>query len=197
MLLVEQVLASIELAQKAAINLASAILNENDNLIGILSSDLKDLFASLYEIGEKLAKESANVKLDCLCLNFIDSLERLLKHLPLNPKLAHHKIEFELFPFLQTGFQHFYFWGCIYPDKDKMQNYYDLEKKQLFGNTYVEDSEKNGNYKYELSIGVLAYNKLDYTKMCVESILQTVPSDVKYELILVNNGSSDETKEYF
>ncbi|MEK4190996.1 glycosyltransferase [Paenibacillus sp. FSL L8-0494] len=47
-----------------------------------------------------------------------------------------------------------------------------------------------------VSIIVLAYNKLDYTKLCIESILKYT-LDISYELILVNNGSTDGTREYF
>lgn len=47
-----------------------------------------------------------------------------------------------------------------------------------------------------VSIVLLAYNKLEYTKMCVESILKhTMHIDI--ELIAVNNGSSDGTHGYF
>lgn len=47
-----------------------------------------------------------------------------------------------------------------------------------------------------VSIVVLAYNKLEYTKLCVESILKYT-ENINYELILVNNGSTDMTREYF
>lgn len=48
-----------------------------------------------------------------------------------------------------------------------------------------------------VSIYVLAYNNLEkYTKPCVESILKYT-TDVDYELVLVDNGSSDGTYEYF
>ncbi|WP_310830506.1 glycosyltransferase [Paenibacillus pedocola] len=47
-----------------------------------------------------------------------------------------------------------------------------------------------------VSIVVLAYNKLEYTKLCIDSILQYT-QNVNYELILVNNGSTDGTKDYF
>lgn len=47
-----------------------------------------------------------------------------------------------------------------------------------------------------VSIVVLAYNKLDYTKLCVNSILNYT-KDVDYELILVDNGSTDATLAYF
>lgn len=48
-----------------------------------------------------------------------------------------------------------------------------------------------------VSVMVLAYNNLEkYTKPCVESILKYT-QDVDYEIILVDNGSSDGTLEYF
>ena len=46
------------------------------------------------------------------------------------------------------------------------------------------------------SIIILAYNSLsDTTKPCVESIIKNTPEDI-YELIIVDNGSSDGTPEY-
>lgn len=47
-----------------------------------------------------------------------------------------------------------------------------------------------------VSVVLLAYNNLNYTRDCVESIL-TNTDDVDFELILVDNGSTDGTKEYF
>lgn len=46
------------------------------------------------------------------------------------------------------------------------------------------------------SIAVLAYNRLDKTKYCVECILKYT-ADVDYELLLIDNGSNDGTSEYF
>ncbi|MEJ8545128.1 glycosyltransferase [Brevibacillus borstelensis] len=45
------------------------------------------------------------------------------------------------------------------------------------------------------SIVVTAFNNLSYTRLCVESVLRHTKND--YELILVDNGSTDGTKEYF
>ncbi|MEK3883883.1 glycosyltransferase [Paenibacillus sp. PL2-23] len=50
--------------------------------------------------------------------------------------------------------------------------------------------------RYKVSVVLLAYNNLSYTRDCVESIL-THTIDIDYELILVDNGSTDGTKEYF
>lgn len=48
-----------------------------------------------------------------------------------------------------------------------------------------------------VSIYVLAYNNLEkYTKPCIESIIKYT-DDVDYELVLVDNGSTDGTYEYF
>jgi GT2 family glycosyltransferase/SAM-dependent methyltransferase len=46
------------------------------------------------------------------------------------------------------------------------------------------------------SIFVPAYNRLDKTRTCVESILKYT-SDIDYELVLVDNGSSDGTLHFF
>lgn len=47
-----------------------------------------------------------------------------------------------------------------------------------------------------VSIVVLAYNHLDYTRQCIESIYRYT-SHIDFELITINNGSSDGTEEYF
>lgn len=47
-----------------------------------------------------------------------------------------------------------------------------------------------------VSIVVLAYNHLDYTKLCIESLYRYT-SHIDFELITINNGSTDQTKEYF
>jgi GT2 family glycosyltransferase len=47
----------------------------------------------------------------------------------------------------------------------------------------------------EVSIVLAAYNALEYSRACLESIREYTP--IPYELVLVDNGSSDGTKEYF
>lgn len=46
-----------------------------------------------------------------------------------------------------------------------------------------------------VSIIIPCFNALEYTKQCIESIL--LQTNINYELILINNGSTDGTKEYF
>jgi GT2 family glycosyltransferase len=46
------------------------------------------------------------------------------------------------------------------------------------------------------SIVVLAFNNVDYSRMCIESIIHKT-NHPEYELILVDNASQDETPQYF
>lgn len=46
------------------------------------------------------------------------------------------------------------------------------------------------------TIAVTAYNRLDQTKHCIACILQYT-TDVEYELLLIDNGSSDGTLDFF
>lgn len=56
----------------------------------------------------------------------------------------------------------------------------------------------NQEYKYRASIVLIAYNKLDYTKLAAESIYRyTDFSRGDIELITIDNGSCDGTREYF
>jgi len=193
----QQVLDSIELSQQAVLELSRAVESDDLKNVASISGDLRELLISLYGIGVQLSAEDKTIDLDIICDSLLDSLSRVLGFFVGNSEKALHKIEFELFPLLQSAYMHFYFWGCVYPDLELMKYYYENEKKLLLKNTYIEEAEENGKYKYDLSILVLAYNKLDYTKLCVESILKTVPQDLNYELILMNHGSTDGTKIYF
>lgn len=47
-----------------------------------------------------------------------------------------------------------------------------------------------------VTIVVLAYNHLDYTKLCIENLFRYT-SHIPFELILINNGSSDGTEAFF
>ena len=51
-------------------------------------------------------------------------------------------------------------------------------------------------YESEVTVWIQGYNKLEKTKRCVESVLKYT-TDVDYELLLVDNGSTDGTFEYF
>lgn len=93
---------------------------------------------------------------------------------------------------------YFYYWGCVFPDKKKIKQYRKRELKELAGNHYIDQAEAEGHYRYDLTIKIQGYNHLeDATRQCLESLFRHLPGNLKYELVLVNNGSSDGTKEFF
>ena len=47
---------------------------------------------------------------------------------------------------------------------------------------------------FDLSIIIVTYNNLKYTKECITELKKY--SNSSYEIIMVDNGSSDETVEY-
>lgn len=57
-------------------------------------------------------------------------------------------------------------------------------------------AEMRGADQAEVSILLLAYNRLDKTRRCVESILDNTKG-ISYELVLLDNGSTDGTLQYF
>ncbi len=126
-----------------------------------------------------------------------DSLRRIMLFAKERSHKTLHKIEFELLPFLKESYQGYFFYSCVFPEKNLMEEYYQHKMVELGANPYIDEAVKTGRYKYDLSIGVLAFNKLEYTKMCVESLLSHIPQDLNYELILLNHGSTDGTKEFF
>nr|WP_288825936.1 glycosyltransferase [uncultured Clostridium sp.] len=101
--------------------------------------------------------------------------------------------EYQLIPFLQDWLEDTYFWTLIYPDKEKMKEYYETEFAENHKNTY-----NNRGEKYLISIMIPVFNKLEYTKRCLESLFRNTDL-AKYpcELILLNDGSTDGTEEYF
>lgn len=60
----------------------------------------------------------------------------------------------------------------------------------------AEQSLSGKQIQSDVTIWIQAYNKLEKTKRCVESILKYT-DDVDYDLLLVDNGSEDGTLEYF
>lgn len=143
-------------------------------------------------------EENRLFKLDAACESIIYSLNRIKKLLNSRSSILLNKFEFETIPLIQEMKSSYYFWEYIFKENENFMN---PENERIMTslriNKYIENSEKNNDYKYDLSIVIIAYNKLEYTKMCIESILKYVPKDLNYELILLNHGSSDGTKEYF
>lgn len=66
----------------------------------------------------------------------------------------------------------------------------------LFENRAAFAAMQQTSAAAEVSIILQAYNRLEKTRRCLESVL-TYTAGIDYELILVDNGSEDGTLEYF
>jgi glycosyltransferase involved in cell wall biosynthesis len=125
------------------------------------------------------------------------SLERIMEHSKTDRDFVLQKTEFELIPLLRIAHIQFYYNAVVSQDEERKEAWMNGEGLEICKNQYMEEAERTGHYKYDLSIFILAYNKLEYTKLCVESVLRNLPKDATYELILCNHGSDDGTKEFF
>ena len=107
------------------------------------------------------------------------------------------KLKYELLPLIENMRMDYYYntWICL--DNEKRKQYFEKEVYDYYRNPYVEQAKITGNYKYDLSIIVTGYNKLEYTQICIQSLMNHLPKNLKYEIILVNHGSTDGTREYF
>lgn len=191
--LVEMLETSIE----AAGELQRCVEQRDDKQIETLIHDLKQFLLIIQQAAIPLAEEEKQIKLPDAALSALDSLNRIAQWYQKDPTIAEQKLEFELIPILEIACVQFEYWACVYPDVKKTKAYLETRVPLLAGNKYIKASSESGQYKYDLSIVITAYNKLDYTKMCVAALLQHLPKSVTYELILVNHGSTDGTKEFF
>lgn len=196
--LVKQILEMINTTIEAAEYLYNSFKNCNYNNFIQVANDIEDVINIIYNKIINIKKqENIIIKVDLACENANYSLSRIKNLFKSRSKNTLDKIEFELIPILEDMYLQLYFFGSIYPDKKRIHEYYNNELISLCHNKYIDEAEKNGVYKYDLSIIVLAYNKLEYTKLCVENLLKYTPDYINYELILLNHGSTDGTKVYF
>lgn len=161
-----------------------------------LSMDIWDGLTAVRETALREAQEGSNIRLADACFCAMESIKAIKLLAIAKPERVDWKLEFEFCSIIKTMIFQFYYWGIVaeHPEKENEFKAF-LEKVGL--NKYIEESEQIGRYKYDLTIVVTGYNHLDYTKQCVASILEQLPSHIRYELLLLNHGSSDGTKEFF
>lgn len=197
--LVEQILNSIETMKEASNWLYSYADSNEYNSFIIVAKDLINLLTKTKEIFTRFSK--LEPYLDYISINFvcncIYSVKQIMRLERARSRNIYSKIEFELVPLLEELYYEFYYCVYIKGDSQKEQLFNENDGLKMKGNKYIDKYMKDNTYKYDVSICVLAYNKLEYTQMCVESILKYTSPKINYELILINNGSTDGTKEYF
>ena len=123
----------------------------------------------------------------------LDEIERAIQQG--QPEQAVIGMELHLLPLLRQLKEAFYNWGMIYPDRTAMRRYYQDEFAAHYRNFYLDGESPP---QYRASVVVVAYNHLDMTKQCVESILKYTDFEkLNAQLILVDHGSTDGVLEYF
>ena len=190
--LAKQILEMVETLRRAAFQLYDIIDDKKANYNEFVQL-MFEMLSKMTSPLQQLSIEEPAIMSPLMCKNVIASLLHVVALKETLPKRACQKIEFELLPLINELYVDLYFWGLCYPDREKMWNYYRKEMPLLC----PLPSEENGTYRYEVSIVVVAYNKLEYTKLCVEYLEKYFPNNISHELILVNNGSDDGTMEFF
>lgn len=79
-------------------------------------------------------------------------------------------------------------------DTDRMRM--PVDEKSLFAARQTAYENCNSHSTALITILVVAYNRLEKTRRCVESILKYTQG-IDYELLLLDNGSNDDTLAYF
>lgn len=161
-----------------------------------ITKNLYTMAAKMIQLlEEQLGKGYQNISLTKILQSIQDTLSRVrIRKADESYRLS--RLQFELIPLIEEAFQHARYWLWAVKDSERMEQYRE-EVPSLCGNYYIDQSEETGEYPFEAAFVVIGYNKLDYTKMCVESLLRNIPKGLRYELILVNHGSNDGTREYF
>lgn len=183
--------------EQAGNQLLEFIIDKEYIRFKIIYGDMLEALKQIQYVSKQLKEKNPYVRLVDACQCALDSLERISEYYRYNPKKCIDKLKFELIPILQVMYIQFRYWGCAYPDKKKIESFKANELEQYVINPYIKQDQLTEEYKYDLSVVIVGYNKLEYTKLCVESLLEHMPDGIEYELILINHGSNDGTQSYF
>ncbi len=83
-----------------------------------------------------------------------------------------------------------------------MRNFDTSKIQQIIPSMSLHDNRKNlvdavsVIDEAQVTIAIQAYNRIEKTKKCIETILKYT-TDIDFELMLIDNGSDDETLKYF
>lgn len=186
--LVDTCVEAVQYAQRACVEKSfkqsNKIFLDLDEVVGKIQSTL-----DAYNQGDLYT----TVILYCKNIRF--SIRKILKG-SCNEAYAKRIINMELYPFCREMKKILSFYLNILPYEIKWEAY--RAERNLRFNEYADHIFlKQEKCKYNASIVLFAYNKLEYTKQAIESIYQYTDFErLKVELITVNNGSEDGTEAY-
>lgn len=192
--LLDQILALLDTACGASLELLEQYTAGNLTEAGRLLDDLSAAAAAVQEAQQPLLPQLQHAYTTEMLENTADTLEAV-RRATQDTDRAVFLIEAQLFPFLRQLREVFYFWGAVYPDKARMDRYYREEFAPHYQNYYITGGSSP---RYRASVVVVAYNHLEMTKQCVESVLKHTDFEkLNAQLILVDHGSTDGVLDYF
>lgn len=161
-----------------------------------LSMELQDGLTAVQEVAKQTISKGSRNRLEDACTCALESLKDIKQLMLVGSEKAEWKLEYELSAVIEVTARQFFYWGIVdeHPEeREKFLSY--IADAESF--CILKKAEEEREYSCDLLIAVVGYNKLEYTRECVHSILENLPGGVSYELVLYNHGSSDGTKEYF
>lgn len=161
-----------------------------------LGMDLWDGLTAVQSIIRQETPEGGKIRLADACTCAMESLKDIKMLAVTKPEKVEWKLAYELQPMIETAAMNFYYDGIVKKYSEKQEEFRAfLRNTEAFG--LLRDADAQWEYSCDLVIWVWAYNHLDYTMGCVQSILDNMPKGIKTELLLYNHGSNDGTKAYF
>lgn len=162
---------------------------------GIRDDAAEDILANLRQIAALIEEETQEKEGVFHRIHlYAKNIQASIDDIHARPDCYERIVRMEIRPFVME-MQQLWLMEAEYFSSEEGRNTYAaclMEKmEELHNLTPVE-------HRYDVSILVLAYNKLEYTRCAVESLLaHTDFSRGNIQLVLLNNGSDDGTREYF
>lgn len=182
-------------AAQEAIDYVGAVLHENGVLTVPAQQVLTDFAAAVGAVAEYLAGEEGTLIEKCrrYALNAVHSAEKALAAETSEEALSY--FSYEVRPlFLDLRYQLDLEYNILrHPEREE-----EYLAQTLAAFEAARKRPRRTDFKYRISIIVPAYNKVEFSRCAIESIFRhTDFSREDIELITINDGSSDETEEYF
>lgn len=178
-----------------AVGYVGAVLREGNGLTGAAREVLTDLAAAMEAAAERLGQEEGVLIEKCrrYALNTAHSARKALA--AKTPRAARNLFLFEVRPlFLDLCYQLDLEYNVL---RDPAARDAHLTRV-LAAFEAARKRPRRTDFKYRVSVIVPAYNKVEFSRCAVESLLRhTDFSRGDIELITINDGSTDETEAYF
>lgn len=185
----QKILESIGTLNEAAYELHAMISNDSGQKEDFVKT-MQTLLLNLEGNFTALVIEEPALKANLLIDNALATLGRLDSE---EKAASLRLVKNELIPEIGEAYVDLLFWGGCYPDSDAMFEYYNNQMKEF----YPAPETDRGRYRYDLSVAVMANTDREQTERCIESVMKAVPSDLRCEYILFNDGQGDAVADYF